>query len=162
MFNYIGETCRYLLSQPPTRHDRAHRIRLGIGNGLRKEIWQEFMTRFNIPVIGECYASTEGNANMINIDNRIGAVGFNSVIAPGFYPIGLIHIDRTTGEILRDSNNMAIPCRPGEFGELVGKVRCKYTLFMQSEAIWFHLGRVSGLDAWYLWFPIHPSCTLDM
>ena len=62
---------------------------------------------------------------MINIDNRIGAVGFNSVIAPGFYPIRLIKVDRSTGEIKRDSNGMAIACLPGEAGELVGKVRSK-------------------------------------
>ena len=62
---------------------------------------------------------------MINIDNRVGAVGFNSVIAPRFYPIQLIKVDRTTGEIERDNNGMAIACRPGEPGELVGKVRSK-------------------------------------
>ena len=65
---------------------------------------------------------------MINIDNRIGAVGFNSVIAPGFYPIQLIRVDRTSGEIERDLNGMAIACQPGEAGELVGKVRSKIIL----------------------------------
>ncbi|XP_057302063.1 long-chain fatty acid transport protein 1-like isoform X2 [Hydractinia symbiolongicarpus] len=123
MFNYIGETCRYLLAQPPSKYDRAHRIRLAIGNGLRPQIWSEFKNRFGIAVIGECYASTEGNANMINIDNKEGAVGFNSVIAPGFYPIRLIKVDRMTGDIQRDDNGMAIACEPGEAGELVGKVR---------------------------------------
>ena len=63
---------------------------------------------------------------MINIDNRIGAVGFNSVIAPGFYPIQLIKVERGTGEIIRDANGMAISCLPGEPGELVGKVRSEY------------------------------------
>jgi len=123
MFNYIGEVCRYLLAQPPARTDRAHRIRLAIGNGLRPRIWEEFRDRFGISAIGECYASTEGNANMINIDNRVGAVGFNSVIAPSFYPIRLIKVDRGSGEIIRDNNGMAVPCKYGEAGELVGKVR---------------------------------------
>ena len=65
---------------------------------------------------------------MINIDNRIGAVGFNSVIAPSFYPIRLIKVDRTTGDIERDDNGMAVACLPGTPGELVGKVRSKYDM----------------------------------
>ena len=60
MFNYIGEVCRYLLAQPPSKFDRSHRLRLAIGNGLKPQLWSEFKDRFGIAVIGECYASTEG------------------------------------------------------------------------------------------------------
>lgn len=63
MFNYIGETCPYLLAQRPSKSDKAHRLRLAIGNGLKPRLWEEFKTRFNIVVIGECYASTEGFSN---------------------------------------------------------------------------------------------------
>lgn len=34
------------------------------GNGLRPEIWNEFVNRFNIRKIGEFYASTEGNNSL--------------------------------------------------------------------------------------------------
>jgi len=34
------------------------------GNGLRKKIWKDFQTRFNIKQIVEFYGSTEGNANV--------------------------------------------------------------------------------------------------
>ena len=33
------------------------------GNGLRGEVWQEFVTRFNIKNISEFYGATEGNSN---------------------------------------------------------------------------------------------------
>ena len=73
---------------------------------------------------------------MINIDNRTGAVGFNSVIAPGFYPIKLVKVNEETGEILRDENGMAIACSPGEEGELVGKVRSKlFSCFQPSKQL---------------------------
>lgn len=36
---YIGELCRYLLNSPPTAFDKAHRVRIAVGNGLRREIW---------------------------------------------------------------------------------------------------------------------------
>lgn len=34
------------------------------GNGLRPQIWEEFVKRFNIPQIAEFYGATEGNANI--------------------------------------------------------------------------------------------------
>ena len=61
---YIGEICRYLLAQPESPYDKTHSLRLLFGNGLRPNIWREFVTRFNIPQIGELYGSTEGNASM--------------------------------------------------------------------------------------------------
>jgi acyl-CoA synthetase (AMP-forming)/AMP-acid ligase II len=55
IFQYIGELCRYLLTTPPSKFDRAHKIRIAIGNGLRPEIWNQFQQRFNIPEIFEFY-----------------------------------------------------------------------------------------------------------
>ncbi len=66
-FQYIGELCRYLLSVPPTPFDSKHKIRVAVGNGLRPDIWESFQTRFNIPIIGEFYAATEGNASLFNV-----------------------------------------------------------------------------------------------
>ena len=73
---YIGELCRYLLNQP--EHPKgafAHNIRVGIGNGLRADIWQQFVDRFHVPKLLEVYGSTEGNIFLMNIDGKIGAVG---------------------------------------------------------------------------------------
>ncbi len=39
LFQYIGELCRYLLNSPPHPKERAHRLRLACGNGLRPEVW---------------------------------------------------------------------------------------------------------------------------
>ena len=61
--NYIGEVCRYLLAQPVRECDRKHILRLMYGNVLRPKIWRDFQQRFAIPLIGEFYAFTEGNAS---------------------------------------------------------------------------------------------------
>ena len=53
---YIGELCRYLLNSPPHPNERAHRIRTGFGNGLRPEVWQAFLDRFNIPTCASSMA----------------------------------------------------------------------------------------------------------
>ncbi|KAI7686506.1 Long-chain fatty acid transport protein 1 [Sarcoptes scabiei] len=119
---YIGEICRYLLLQPCTPYDRAHNIRLMFGNGLRPNIWRNFVDRFNIKQIGELYGSTEGNANIINVDNKEGACGFISQIAPCVYPATLIKVDENTGEPIRDNNGLCVKVKPGEIGQFVGKI----------------------------------------
>ncbi|OUC39853.1 AMP-binding enzyme [Trichinella nativa] len=121
---YIGEMCRYLLLQPPKEIDRKHGIRLMYGNGLRIQIWKEFVKRFGIEKIGEFYGSTEGNTSVLNIDNHVGACGFMTIYSflSIVYPIALIKVDETTGELMRDERGLCIRCKPGESGEMVGRI----------------------------------------
>nr|XP_023024410.1 long-chain fatty acid transport protein 1-like [Leptinotarsa decemlineata] len=62
--NYIGEICRYLLLTHRNGKTVEHGVKKMIGNGLRKEIWVDFMNTFNIPEIYEFYGATEGNASL--------------------------------------------------------------------------------------------------
>ena len=118
---YIGEICRYLLSAPQAPEDRSHNVEIMWGNGLRPSIWQQFQERFGVKFIGEFYGATEGNSNVLNIDSKMGSVGFTSVLLPFVYPVSLIRVDEE-GEIVRDSRGLCIKCRPGEPGEFVGKI----------------------------------------
>jgi len=82
---YVGETCRYLLSAPPQidpktgeNLDTKNSIRIAFGNGLRPDIWNRFKERFNIESIAEFYAATEGSSGSWNFsrnDFSAGAVG---------------------------------------------------------------------------------------
>ena len=74
MFQYIGELCRYLVHTPPSPNETRHRLRLACGNGLRPDLWDEFKTRFRIPLILEFYGATEGNVNIFNFEGKPGAV----------------------------------------------------------------------------------------
>lgn len=87
---YIGELCRFLLMTKEQPQDTQHKIRMMFGNGLRPQIWPAFMKRFNIQNIGEVYGSTEGNSNLANTDNTVGAIGFVPRFAEIFYPVTLI------------------------------------------------------------------------
>ena len=59
-FCYVGEVCRYLVNQPASPLDKAHSVRLCIGNGTRANIHKEFTERFNVKCM-EIYGATEGN-----------------------------------------------------------------------------------------------------
>ncbi|CAD7011393.1 unnamed protein product [Ceratitis capitata] len=122
---YIGELCRYLLSTTPRPEDTQHQLRLMYGNGLRPQIWSQFVSRFNIPQIGEVYGSTEGNSNLANITSQVGAIGFIPLFGRYFYPLQIIKYDEDTGEPIRNANGFCQRCAPGETGLMVGKVNSK-------------------------------------
>lgn len=119
---YIGEMCRYVLSTPPSASDKNHRLRMVFGNGLRPQIWPQFVERFNIPKVAEFYGATEGNANIVNVDNTVGAIGFVSRILPVVYPISIIKADPVTGDPIRGPNGLCQICEADEPGVFVGKI----------------------------------------
>jgi fatty-acyl-CoA synthase len=115
-FIYIGELCRYLLNQPPKPTDRAHKVRLIAGNGLRPEIWEEFTTRFGIRRVCEFYAASEGNTAFINIFNVPKTTGISPL------PLAYVEYDPDTGAPLRDENGRVRRVPPGEPGLLLSPV----------------------------------------
>lgn len=123
---YIGEIARYLMAQPFRDAERSHRIRCMFGNGMRPAIWADFVKRFHIQRIGEFYGSTEGNSSIINIDNKVGKVGFFPVFGASLiqriYPVSLVKVDDETGEIVRGRDGLCRRAGPGECGEMVGRV----------------------------------------
>lgn len=114
--------CRYCLSTPGQSTDSNHSLRLMFGNGLRPQIWPQFVKRFNIKRVAEFYGATEGNASIVNIDNTVGAIGFVSRILPFVYPISIIKADPDTGDPIRDKNGLCQVCKPNEPGVFIGKI----------------------------------------
>jgi solute carrier family 27 fatty acid transporter 1/4 len=120
---YIGETCRYLVNSPPCPAEAEHSIRLMFGNGLRPDIWRRFVERFGIRDISEFYGSTEGNSNILNFDNTVGAVGFVPVLASSLLPLGPVRLGQD-GEPVRDpETGLCARCEVGEPGEFVGAIQ---------------------------------------
>jgi fatty-acyl-CoA synthase len=115
-FIYIGEICRYLLNQPEKPTDRAHKVRLIAGNGLRPEIWDEFTSRFNIARVCEFYAASEGNTAFINMFNVPKSAG----CAP--MPAAYVQYDTDTGAPLRGADGRVQRVPTGEPGLLLSPV----------------------------------------
>jgi len=122
---YIGEICRYLLATPESARERRHGLRMVFGNGMRRQVWPRFQARFGVPRVCEYYGATEGNCSVANVtaENRVGAVGFVSVLFPFLLPLYVVKVDENTGEPLRAADGRAIECAPGEAGELIGRIQ---------------------------------------
>jgi fatty-acyl-CoA synthase len=122
MFVYIGELCRYLVNCPPSEDDRAHKLKLAFGNGLRPDVWPEFQSRFKIPDILEFYGSTEGNVSLFNFDGKQGAIGRVPRMLKKQINIRLVRFDIDTNEPVRAANGLCEEARPGEIGEAIGAI----------------------------------------
>jgi fatty-acyl-CoA synthase len=120
---YIGELCRYLVNSPPHPREREHNIRTGFGNGLRPDIWQQFLDRFNIPTLVEFYGSTEGNVSFANYDGKVGAVGrMPSYLKNTFGHIAFVKFDVVEEEPIRGEDGFCIRTDDNEPGEAIGRV----------------------------------------
>jgi len=115
-FLYIGELCRYLLNRPHEPGERNHRLRVGVGNGLRPDIWEAFQERFGVPVIREFYGATEGNTAILNLEGKPGMIGRK------MFGQAVIRCDLETGEPFRDQEGRCEAVETGQTGLLLGRI----------------------------------------
>ncbi|MBV1703301.1 MAG: long-chain-acyl-CoA synthetase [Hyphomicrobiales bacterium] len=122
LFVYIGELARFLVATAPGPADRAHRLRLCCGNGLRPDVWPAFVERFRPGKVLEFYGATEGNLVFLNFDSRPGAVGRIPKWAERRYRVELVKFDVTAGKPVRDAAGRCVRCPPGEVGEAISEI----------------------------------------
>ncbi|XP_077988606.1 long-chain fatty acid transport protein 6-like [Glandiceps talaboti] len=122
VFFYVGELCRYLLAAPERQEDTLHNVRCMIGNGVQADIWTKFLTRFNIPIIGELYGATDLPFLCINTDkDNPGVVGKFSPLLRKYGSFEIVKCDYETAKPIRDSNGRCIPVKCGEPGMLLAR-----------------------------------------
>ena len=124
---YIGELCRYLLHTEPSAADRDHKLRLAIGNGLRPDVWEQFMERFAIAEVGEFYGATEGNVGFFNHCKRgdraaYGAIGHTGLLFKKIMGWKNVKFDVEKEEPVRDEHGFLVEAASGEPGELIGAI----------------------------------------
>ncbi|KAL4794404.1 hypothetical protein BDV19DRAFT_399406 [Aspergillus venezuelensis] len=120
-FVYVGEAARYLLAAPPSELDRAHRVRLMYGNGLRPDVWTRFRERFGVSEVGEFFNSTEGVFTLFNYNKgpfSAGAVGHHGAILRKIMDNTYVPvvIDPDTGDVLCDKETGFVVRAPYEVG----------------------------------------------
>ncbi|MET0199574.1 long-chain-acyl-CoA synthetase [Rhodococcoides fascians] len=146
-FTYIGELCRYLLTQPKKATDRDNTVKLVVGNGLRPEIWEEFTERFGIQRVAEFYGASECNIAFINALNMKKTAG----ICP--LPYAVVEYDEESGKAKRGQNGKLRKVGTGEVGLLLSKVtdRAPFDGYSDDEATEKKLVRdgFKDGDAWF-------------
>lgn len=116
-FCYIGELLRYLLNQAPTPKDQQHKVRVIVGNGLRPEIWDEFVERFGISRICEFYGASESNVGFINAFGVSQTAGFTPM------PFAIAEFDAVAEELIRSGKkNFGKRVKRGGVGLLISPV----------------------------------------
>ncbi|MFM9376743.1 long-chain-acyl-CoA synthetase [Gordonia sp. VNK21] len=114
-FCYIGELCRYLLSQPEKPTDRQHAVRVIVGNGMRPEIWDEFSQRFGIDRVVEFYGASELNVAFVN--------AFNVKRTAGFCPLPYKVVEyEADGSPKRDAKGRLRTVAKGQPGLLIAQI----------------------------------------
>lgn len=132
VIQYVGETCRYLLTAPPQLDpitgenlDKKNDVRLAFGNGLRPDIWNRFKERFGIEEISEFYSATESTSaswNHSRNDFSKGAIGRNGLLGwlISRKSWALVELDHVTEQPYRDpSTGFCKKCPVGTPGEMV-------------------------------------------
>ncbi|XP_023669629.2 long-chain fatty acid transport protein 2-like isoform X1 [Paramormyrops kingsleyae] len=122
VIQYIGEILRYLCNTPKRDNDRDHKVRLAIGNGVRANVWKEFLDRFGNITVREFYAATEGNIGFVNYTGKIGAAGRINFLHKKLYSYTLIKYDTEKDEPVRDSRGLCVEVPVGETGLLVSRI----------------------------------------
>ncbi|KAM4748593.1 long-chain fatty acid transport protein 2 [Rhinophrynus dorsalis] len=122
VIQYIGEVLRYLCNVPKSDDDASHNVRMAIGNGLRTDVWSEFLRRFGEIQMYEFYAATEGNIGFINYTNTVGAVGRVNYFHKKLIPYELIKYDIENDEPVRDAKGHCIKVKKGQPGLLISKI----------------------------------------
>ncbi|TVY58272.1 Fatty acid transporter protein, partial [Lachnellula suecica] len=135
IIQYVGETCRYLLSAPSEidpatgqNLDKKNNVRMAFGNGLRPDIWNRFKERFDIPEIAEFYAATEGSSGSWNFSRNEfsrGAIGRNGKLVKLLFgsAAARVLLDWETEEPWRDpKTGFCKQVAAGEAGEQLYKL----------------------------------------
>ncbi len=117
---YSGSLCRALVNAPRSSQERHHSIRLFAGSGMPKGVWSRVVDRFHPADVVEFFASTEGNAVLVNLTGeKIGSLGRP---LPGAGDVGVVAWDLEAGRPIERSSGFAGHCRPGDVGLLVERV----------------------------------------
>ncbi|XP_053329642.1 long-chain fatty acid transport protein 6 [Spea bombifrons] len=129
VIQYIGELCRYLCKQPKREGEKAHKVRMAVGNGVRSDVWREFLERFGDIKMCELYGATEGNICFMNHTGKIGSVGRTNFFYKLVFPFELIKYDIQKDEPIKNQHGWCEKVQKGETGLLISKVNSNNPFF---------------------------------
>jgi citronellyl-CoA synthetase len=115
-FVYVGEVCRYLMSQPEVPGQDRTTLKYVFGNGLRPDIWLAFKKRYGLKKIFEFYGAAEGVGVLTNIMN------FDYSVGTSLTPFAIIRYDVENDAPVRDGEGRCVRAGKGETGLLIMEI----------------------------------------
>jgi putative long chain acyl-CoA synthase len=106
-----------LVEAPPNPSERGHSVRLLIGSGMPRGLWRRIDRRFERARVLEFYASTEGEAILVNLSGaKAGSLGRP---LPGSAQVRIARWDLEEARLILGADGFAIECEIGETGMLL-------------------------------------------
>jgi putative long chain acyl-CoA synthase len=119
--SYTWTMLREIADAPPDPAERHHPVRLFIGAGMPRGLWRRVAKRFAPARVLEFYASTEGEAILVNLSgSKPGAKGKP---LPGSAEVRLAAYDVAAGRLREREDGFAVECERGEVGMLLTRLR---------------------------------------
>ncbi|KAF2856134.1 long-chain fatty acid transporter-like protein [Plenodomus tracheiphilus IPT5] len=127
IIQYVGELCRYLLNGPSNPYEQKHKVQVAWGNGMRPDVWEPFRERFNVPIINELYAATDGLGATFNRNAgpfTANAIGLRGLLWNWRFSDQEVRVkmDIDTEDIMRDENGFALRCGVNEPGQVLHRL----------------------------------------
>lgn len=139
---YIWTMAADMLEAPASGRDQHHPIRLFIGSGMPQSLWRRVEERFAPAKVLEFYASTEGDAVLVNVrGDKVGTMGRQ---LPGSADLKVARFDIETGRLVEGPDGFAVECNPGEVGMLLARLRARDGAYPD----WSLRALFEGGDAW--------------
>jgi putative long chain acyl-CoA synthase len=119
--SYTWTMLREIADAPDDPAERHHPLRLFIGAGMPRGLWKRVAKRFHPAAVLEFYASTEGEAILVNLSGS--KPGCKGRPLPGSAEVRLAAYDVAAGRLRERPDGFAVPCNTGEVGMLLTRVR---------------------------------------
>ena len=119
--SYTWTMLREIAAAPEDAAEHHHPVRLFIGAGMPRGLWRRVARRFHPATVLEFYASTEGEAILVNLSGE--KPGCKGRPLPGSAEVRLAAYDVAAGRLREREDGFAVECRPGEVGMLLTRLR---------------------------------------
>ncbi len=119
--SYTWTMLREIAAAPPDAAEYHHPVRLFIGAGMPRGLWRRVAKRFAPARVLEFYASTEGEAILVNLTGE--KPGCKGRPLPGSAEVRLAAYEIAEGRLRERPDGFAVECGPGEVGMLLTRLR---------------------------------------
>ncbi len=106
---------------PANPAENHHPVRLFMGSGMPRSTWKQVSERFAPARVLEFYASTEGDAVLVNLTGE--KAGCKGRPLPGSAEVRIAAYDAAAGRLVEGEDGFAESCARRETGMLLAKVR---------------------------------------